>query len=99
METKTRMLLISLLANENVVLSWGITNIEVDENRVSFDVSGFLFQGHVTIKEDTSGYCVLLNNTIVMKSLQLDDVIPKLDQAIECDSDYPLKIAEWLNRM
>ena len=56
-----RMLLLSLLKDEVVVASWGMTNIIISETKLSFSVNGFKYKGVVTIEEnDSSNYEILL---------------------------------------
>lgn len=44
-----RKLLLSLLKDEVIVASWGISNINISQTQLSLSVSGFKYQGRVTI--------------------------------------------------
>ena len=50
MNKKIKELLVELLMHETVVGSWGVTEINIGENEVSFRVSGFNYKGIVQLR-------------------------------------------------
>lgn len=97
MKTKIRLLLVELLANRIIVESWGISSISVSGNSVSFDVSGFQFQGNIALEFVSNGYSIKLNNQIA-SCVVLQDVVKTLDILIEVGDMYYNDIMNWVNK-
>ena len=49
MNKKIKKALVCLLNEEAIVISWGITNLNINDTSFVFEVSGFLFQGKVEV--------------------------------------------------
>ena len=86
MKKETKALLAKLLEDEVIVLSWGITNIQISVSCVSFDVNGFKYKGTVSIELDNEGYRIVLKDKTVNSSL--DDIVTVLDNEIEKTGNY-----------
>ena len=79
-------LLVKLLENEVTVLSWGISNIQISNRILSFEVSGFKYNGAVQITIDNKRYRIILNDKNIICSL--DDLVPIMDNEIESSENY-----------
>lgn len=97
MRTEIRLLLVELLANRRIVESWGISSISIADNSVSFDVSGFQFQGNISLEFVSGRYSIKLNNKTV-SCVVLKDVVKILDILIEVGDMYYNDIVNWVNK-
>ena len=87
--------LICLLNNEVVVCSWGLTNININESSIEFDVFGFLYQGNVKISPIEFGYRIDLGNNVFIES-SLEDLVYKIDTLVEKSDNYENDLRDWI---
>ena len=80
---------------EAIVISWGITNLNINDTSFVFEVSGFLFQGKVEVIPCESGYSIKLNNAEITKC-SLEELVSTLDSKIEKMDNYESQLQEWL---
>ncbi len=97
MNIKIRKVLLTLLDDHIKVASWGISNINVNETSLEFEVSGFIFEGKVTINPHNSDYQVCFNNGAIIEC-SLSDLVDMLDSKIEKTLEYDSKIQGWLDK-
>ena len=95
MNKKIKKALVCLLNEEAIVISWGITNININDTSFVFEVSGFLFQGKVEVIPCESGYSIKLNNAEITKC-SLEELVSTLDSKIEKMDNYESQLQEWL---
>ena len=82
-----RQALLTLLNQNIIVASWGLSNICIKE---SFFVEGFKYKGSVVISEFNDGYKVIMNkHTLFCK---LDSLVINLDEFIEKTTNYENRI-------
>lgn len=81
---KLKNLLVLLLKHDIVVTSWGVTDIKISESRISFQVSGFRYQGIVEINAptDSNDYLIHFSHNPPVRC-DLESVIELLDDRIE----------------
>lgn len=93
--TNVRRALICLLNEEEKVSSWGITNINIEENSINFDVDGFLFRGHISIKCEETYFEIQMEGgkNIMCVVSELTDT---LDSSIEKAENYQQNLEKWL---
>lgn len=86
---KIRILLLTLLQQDVIVASWGITDVVITSIKLSFFVYGFKYKGRVLIqaRESDDLYDIYMGNQII-KSCKTEDIVSSLDSLIECDKDY-----------
>ena len=96
MNEKIKKALVSLLNEEVVVTSWGITNININDTSVRFEVSGFLYKGKVELTPCESGYIIKLDNAENIHC-QLEELVRTLDTRIERGESYESQLQEWLS--
>lgn len=96
MNDTIRKAILVLLSEELIVASWGITQILVRESSISFNVTGFLYQGKVTISAIESEYSIRFSNGYAMET-SLDKLVSELDRYIERDSHYEERLKRWLD--
>lgn len=95
MNEKIKKLLVELLMHENVVGSWGITEIKIEENEVSFLVSAFMYNGIVRIRCNDENYSVQLDEKTIV-GFELYSIVDVIDKEIEASTDYYKKVARWI---
>ena len=96
MNEKIKKALVYLLNEEIVVTSWGITNININDTSVRFEVSGFLYKGKVELTPCESGYIIKLDNAENIHC-QLEELVRTLDTRIERGESYESQLQEWLS--
>ena len=96
MNEKIKKALVYLLNEDIVVTSWGITNININDTSVRFEVSGFLYKGKVELTPCESGYFIKLDNTENIHC-QLEELVRTLDTKIERGESYESQLQEWLS--
>lgn len=90
-----RKLLKEFLKSYIVPLSWGMNNIQLLDNELVFEVSGFKYQGQIRIRcEVNENYLIYKNNEII--HCRLDSILIILDQIIEHTDDYGGHLESWL---
>lgn len=97
MKKEIRNLVNRLLHEELIVQSWGITNIQIIENVIRFEVCGFKYKGLIIISTDANGYNVNIGNKNIQSSL--DNIINVLDDEIEKTENYTSDLSKWINKM
>jgi hypothetical protein len=87
--------LITLLADELTVASWGISNITIKEDSFEFTVLGFIYQGKVSVSIQNSNYLITFENGY-SEECNIDNLVHYLDSKIEKNSDYDKAVLKWL---
>ncbi len=75
-----------MLEEEVCVLSWGIKDIKLKENKISFRVSGLKYRGQVVITYNNDKYNITLHDKVIDGNL--DNIISILDKEIEQTEHY-----------
>jgi hypothetical protein len=88
--------LIILLNNELIVASWGISNIAINESSFEFVVSGFIYQGKVSVSIKNSNYLITFENGCSVEC-NINDLVHCLDSKIEKTSDYEKVVLKWID--
>lgn len=89
----------TMLGEEVILASWGISNVILNENTMTFTVSGFKYTGPVEIvSQGDNSYQVALGN-IVIGTFTCDTIVEALDRAIERTEDYPNTLRGWLSKV
>ena len=78
-----RKLLLYLLKDEVIVASWGISNINISETQLSFSVSGFKYQGYVTITIKDGSDCEVIHEKKNLGCFPFDKVVSIIDEKVE----------------
>lgn len=97
MNEEIRQLIIRLVSCDIQVGSWGITSISISEDSISFDVTGFLYQGLVTITATTGLYRIQMGNGGDYCA-NIENVVSTLDSLIEVGDNYYEIVIDWLLR-
>ena len=94
---ETRELLIELLTNKIVVTSWGITNLNVSDADISFEVDGFKYKGTVSIVASAKllHYVVRIGER-QFKDCHLKDVVEMIDKEVEYGSNYQDELKKYM---
>lgn len=83
-----RKLLLSLLKDEVIVASWGISNINISETQLSFTVSGFKYQGCVTIIVKDCSDCEVFLANENLGYFPFDKVVSVIDEKVENSENH-----------
>ena len=95
MNIKIKKALVSLLNEEVMVASWGITNTKITDTSIEFEVSGFIYQGKIQLKPLDDSYNILFD-TGESINCSLNDLVKTLDYKIEKTDNYESFLKEWL---
>lgn len=95
MDERLRMALISLLTEEGIVSSWGITNISFRESSLQFDVAGFLYSGSINITCENSYYVIHFDDGNMIQCNE-KNLVNALDVAIERNDNYLQELETWI---
>ena len=98
LSSEIRILLLTLLANDEIASSWGITDIDISFSSVSFNVNGFLYTGRVAISPDSLDSYSILLTTKTLGNIDLNRIIQVLDSEIEKSEDYIDKLTLWIKQ-
>lgn len=87
MNANTKKIASALLQDEVIIASWGITNANIQDNSINFDVCGLKFTGTVIILGNENEEVILLvgHNRIICK---IDHLVQTLDYLIERTDNY-----------
>ncbi len=89
----------TMLGEEVILASWGITNVILNENTMTFTVSGFKYTGPVEIvSQDDNSYLVTLGNSVI-GSFTCEAIVNALDSEIEHTEDYQNTLRKWLGKV
>lgn len=95
MNGKTKNALITLLNDELTVASWGISNIAIKETSFEFMVSGFIYQGKVSVSIHDSNYLITFDDGY-SEECNIGNLVHYLDSKIEKIPDYDDAVLKWL---
>ena len=94
-----RKLLLSLLKDEVIVASWGISNINISQTQLSFSVSGFKYQGRVTIIVKDGSDCEVFLAKKNLGCFPFDKVVSVIDEKVEnSESCYHNFVKQLINK-
>ena len=85
-----RQALLTLIEQDIVVASWGLSDIQVNESSIIFTVDGFKYRGSVIIIECGDSYKVIMDEYILL--CDIISLVNNLDEFIERGSDYNTRI-------
>lgn len=97
MNKNVKKALVCLLKEEEKVSSWGISNINIDESSINFNVDGFLYKGLISIKCDETNYEIHFERGKKIRCSDATELTDILDSNIEKTDDYQHDIEKWLS--
>lgn len=89
--------LIFLLSEEEIVSSWGISNITIDENSINFNVDGFLYKGRISIKYVETYFEISFGCDKKIRCVDATELTEILDSNIEKTDNYQHDLEKWLS--
>lgn len=95
MDEKVKNALVCLLNKDEIISSWGINNISIEERSISFDVEGLIYKGNICIRCDKPDYEIQFEDgrTIQCSIGKLVDI---LDVHIETTDNYLRDLENWV---
>ena len=97
MDKNLKKALICLLKEDEKVSSWGISNINIDECSINFNVDGFLYKGGVSIRCDETYYEIHFEGEKKIRCLDASELTEILDSNIEKSYNYQHDLENWLS--
>lgn len=97
MDKNVKNALIYLLKEEDIVSSWGISHISIDDSSINFVVDGFLYKGQIKILCNDSYYEIRFNNGKTKRCLDATELPKILDSNIEKTENYQHDLENWLS--
>jgi hypothetical protein len=89
--------LVYLLNEEVIVTSWGISNINIEDTSIGFEVSGFIYQGKVQVSlYNDDGYKINFD-TGESVICSIEELTKTLDSKIERTENYESCLREWMD--
>lgn len=85
----------TMLEAHETITSWGITNIKIGDDIISFDVCGFKFEGCVLIQTIDYGYDVYLDNEL-KAHCECNNIVSCLDSLVEHTDNYEDDLFNWI---
>ena len=96
MNAKVKLALVTLLNEEDIVSSWGISNISVGNDFLCFNVDGFIYKGGIRISCNPADYEIIFNGGKIL-TCQINNLVHILDTNIEKTQHYMKDLNEWLS--
>lgn len=96
MDDKIKEMLFAMLADSTVVGSWGVSDIHIGQDVLSFCVDGFRYRGPVEIRADGEAYDVSLAG-VCFNGLSTGEAVLTVDREVEADDNYLRDVAKWLH--
>ena len=97
MDKKLKNGLLCLLSEEEIVSSWGISNITIDENSINFNVDGFLYKGRISIKYVETYFEICFGCDKKVRCVDATELAEILDSNIEKTDNYQHDLENWLS--
>lgn len=82
--------------NDEIALSWRMSNIRISESEITFDVCGFNHQGPIKIVSSASGYAIYANDTYIRNASTPVEALIVLDKLIEENLDNYKALSDLL---
>lgn len=90
-----RSVLVALIKNDVITASWGVSNIGINTDSLSFDVIGLKYKGSIIIEAvNESEYIIHIGERIVTL-YSANDLVAFLDKIIERTPNYLLDLNQW----
>lgn len=91
-----KQVMITLLNKKDIVTSWGISDICIIDDRVSFKVDGFRYKGLVTIYSKSENLLEVVLNYRSYRNVTTKNILSLLDSEIESSDDYINDLQVWI---
>lgn len=93
---ETRKALLAFLNNKPVIACWGMSNIRIAPNTITFNVKGLLYSGSVSIEcYSPNNYTVRFGNNLPL-FCTLQNLVGFIDVQIERSPDYIEDVTKWI---
>lgn len=96
MNTNIKTILLDFISNPIIIMSWGVTNIQVSDFQISFEVSAFKYTGMVIITDIGELIKIQLQESSTEFTAKPHLVLSALDDMIECGRDYQINLEKWI---
>ncbi len=76
------------LAHQDMILSWGISNILISSDAIKFKVCGFKFSGDIIVADESNSLKINMSDKYVKYFESAEDAILYIDSKVEFDDFY-----------
>lgn len=91
--------ILRLLIKEKVVTaSWGISDIRILANSITFSVEAMIYQGVVEISPINATDCIVWLSDKKEIRCSIKSLVPNLDKLIESSDNYYANLLNWFNQ-
>jgi len=99
MNSNVRNLLLQIIEEKEVATSWGINNINIEENAISFSVNGLKYCGkvNITFKSIACVDITFADEHKTICSVDIFNVVSIIDREVEVTNNYCQSIMDWLH--
>lgn len=98
MVSEIKRLAITLLQEEVVLASWGITKVEIEETNLRFQVNGLKYRGLVNLHIVEDGNYEVIIGGINRGIIRLENILSFLDGEIENTDAYSQDLEKWIDK-
>jgi len=100
MKKSIKNLIVLFLEKEEIVSSWGLSNIRILDNELIFYVNAFKYTGDISIvsKENDLFMVKMRATSTEYEDIQTSQIIDFIDTHIEKTDDYLIDLATWLQK-
>lgn len=95
MTENIKSILLNFIENPIIVASWGISEINVNHDSISFAVSAIKYVGKVIIEDNDTSVSIKLNNANFYTS-NITIVTTAIDDLIENGPNYSRELRKWV---
>ena len=93
---ETRDALLAFWNNKSITSCWGIHNIKIASDTITFDVEGLIYSSPISVEcTYPNNYTIKFNNNITIPCT-LESLVDLIDTQIEHSTDYIADVAEWI---
>ena len=99
MNIEVKQIVISILKDSEIVSSWGISDIRLTSDSVSFTVDAMKYKGDVAIKTRLNKKCMVSFGEGIGIPCTYDTIVKTIDLKIEYSENYTEEIEKWLQEI
>lgn len=96
MNANIKIVLLDFVSNPAITSSWGISNIQVTDEQILFEVSAFKYIGKVIITDVGEFVRITLVQNHTEFSTKPNLVLSAIDDMVESDGNYRENLKNWI---
>ena len=96
MKSSIKTILCDFISYPEITASWGITNLDVCDDNISFETNAFKYSGTLQITENEEKIFVKLVDTGIIIETIPNLVLSIIDDLVESGPKYNEKLKKWV---